>query len=490
MAREDSLGAFRSRVRRSRAASAMNRRLCERPIGLAAAGALLLLLAGAPAPSRSAAPLAWSHDWRSAQESAAAAKRPILVVVMKDDEPGCTRMMEKVYADPEVQKRLAGFVLVPASQATHPLIEIERDGRRGPSCSQFVGSLCSEHQAIERELHARLAEPERSDEKGADRVLAPQHLVLDAGGTLLLRRPYEMKRQGLLEFLDYGLALFADPKLANQPGIRSPAVLKLLDAIVKAPNDDAREKATRDLLDEPSPERELALLEAVERTSGAEHKEPIVRAAGYPEYKAWAPMMVRLLDSSDSWVRDCAVVSLEEIGEPLAGPPLLSLWEKEKDGETKKDVLRALGPCGGGRSAVRALLLSQLDAAKDPWRSAAAMSLGFFLKGDAEIAATLEKRYAKEKSATDRLAILDAFLVANDATQRERVESMTRGEKDAALADCATRLRARLGEPGGRAFGAFDWQLQKLLAPLYADDKVVRNRIKAWKRSAKGGKGS
>lgn len=487
----------------------MNRKLCERPHGARALGFLVrfgplgplvaaaVALLPAPALAQSAAPLAWSHDWKSAQESAAAAKKPILVVVMKDDEPGCDRMMEKVYADREVRKKLESFVLVPVSQATHKLIEVERDGRRGPSCSQFVGSLCSEHQAIERELHARLAEPD-----AAGRVLAPQHLLFDASGTLLLRRPYEMKRQGLLEFLDWGLALFADPKLASQPAIRSPAVLKLLDAIVKAPNDEAREKAARELLDEPSPERELALQDAVERVSGAESKGAIVRAAGWPEYKAWAPTIVKLLDSNVVWVRDCAVVSLEEIGEPLAGPALLALWEKEKDAETKKDVLRALGPCGGGRPEARTLLLAQLDAAKDPWRSAAAMSLGSFLKGDAEVAAALEKRYPREKSATLRLAILSAFLFADDATQRERVESMTKGEKDAGVAEFATRLRERLGsnpaerakppnggEAGARGFGV-DPSLLKLLAPLYADDKVVRNRIKAWKRSAKGGKGS
>jgi hypothetical protein len=482
----------------------MNRKPCERPKRSSAAGLLPSLVAAAaallPAPAfaQSAAPLAWSHDWKSAQESAAASNRPILVVVMKDDEPGCTRMMEKVYADDEVRKRLEGFVLVPASQATHKLIEVERDGKRGPSCSQFVGSLCSEHQAIERELHARIAEPD-----AADRVLAPQHLVLDAGGTLLLRRPYEMKRQGLLEFLDYGLALFADPKIANQPGIRSPAVLKRLDAIVKAPDDEARGKATRDLLDEPSPERELAFLEAVERVSGAEHKEPIVRAAGYPEYKAWAPTVVKLLDSSVAWVRDCAVVSLEEIGEPLAGPPLLALFEKEKDGETRKDLLRALGPCGGGTSGARPLLLAQLEAAKESWRSASAMSLGFFLKGDPEVSAALEKHYAKEKNATVRLALLSAFLVADDAKQVERLDAMTKGEKEASVADFAARLRTRLagdpalrakppfgGEPGARGFGGVDPTLLRLLAPLYADDKVVRNRMKTWKRPGKGGKGS
>jgi hypothetical protein len=108
------------------------------------------LAVAAAARAQSAAPLAWSHDWKGALESAAAAKKPILVVVMKDEEPGCTRMLEKVFTDAEVRLKLANYVLVPASPATHKLIEIEQDGRSGPSCPQFVGSLCSEHQGIER----------------------------------------------------------------------------------------------------------------------------------------------------------------------------------------------------------------------------------------------------------------------------------------------------------------------------------------------------
>jgi hypothetical protein len=45
------------------------------------------------------------------------------------------------------------------------------------------------------------------------------------------------------------------------------------------------------------------------------------------------------------------------------------------------------------------------------------------------------------------------------------------------------------GGGGGRnGGGGLEWQYAKLLAPLFADDKVVRNRIKALKRFGKGGK--
>jgi hypothetical protein len=485
--------------------------------------AALAVLLPAPLYAQSPAPLPWEHDWKSACARAAAEKRPLLVVVMKDHEPGCERMLDKVYGDAEVRLHLANYILVPVSTGTHPLIEVEQGGQRVPSCPQFVGALCSEHQAIERELHAKLAEP------GGDEVLAPQHLVFDAKGEVVLRRPYEMRRQGLLEFLERGLALANDPAGAAQLGVKSAVVQRLEDSILKAREEAARTQATRDLLEESSPDREIAFLDAVDKASGAAGKEPIVRAAGSPEYKVWAPIVAKLLDSKEPWVRGCAVVSLEEIADPASGPALLALWEREKEPETRKDLLRALGPCGGGRPEVKKLLLEQLEAPKDPLRVAAAMSLGFFLKGDAEIAAALEKRYPKEKATTNRLALLFAFYESGDTTLRDRVDAMTKAEKDVDLLSFVGIVRKKLsgegsgppsgapsagpgggapanppkGPPGGSGgtgappgtppaassnstnFG----QLRKLLAPLYDDDKIVRNAIKLAKKWSKGGKG-
>jgi len=486
-------------------------------------------LLAAPLHAQSSAPLPWEHDWKAACARATAEKRPLLVVVMKDHEPGCERMLDKVYGDKEVRLRLANFVLVPVSTGTHTLIEVDQGGQRGPSCPQFVGALCSEHQAIERELHARLVEA------GSDEVLAPQHLVGDAKGEFVLRRPYEMKRQGLLEFLERGLLLVNDPATAAQPGVHSPSVQRLQEAIVKARDEAARTQATRDLLEENSPEREIAFLDAVDKVSGAANKEPIVRAAGSPEFKTWAPTVAKLLESKEPWVRGCAVVSLEEIADPASGPALLVLWEKEKEAETRKDLLRALGPCGGGRPEVKKLLLEQLEAPKDPLRVAAAMSLGFFLKGDAEVAAALEKRYAKEKTTKNRLAILFAFYESGDSAHRDRVDAMTKAEKDADLLTFVGIVRRKLsgdggaaggppgdpagpggsggpagpggsggppapggagdtGSPTGLPPGAFAnfaalGQTLKLLAPLYEDDKIARNAIKLARRWGKGGRG-
>lgn len=443
-------------------------------------------------------PLPWAHDWKAALARAAAEKKPLLVVVMKDGEPGCDAMLAKVYGDAEVRLKLANFVLAPASLYTHALTEIDDGGRRTPSCPQFLGALCSEHQAIERELHERLADPENGD------VIAPQHLVFDGRGELLLRRPWEMKRQGFLEFLERALALHADPKAADQPGVRSAFVQKQLDAILKAKDADARGKATLDLLSESSPDREAAFLEAVEKSSGAENKEAVIRAAGQPDFKAWATTVAKLLDAKDAWVRDCAIVTLEEEASSEAGPRLLAQFAPEKDAEAKKDVLRALGPCGGGRKEIRALLLEQLDAAKESWRAAAALSLGFFLKGDAEVAAALEKRFAKEAATSVRLAVLAAFWQASDADQRSRVARMTKDERNEEVRNFAAILAVRLGgDPADlpKSVAAMKGigpdgvptpkQLLRMVAPIFEDDKVVRNRMKnATKAPVKGGKGS
>src|SRR5262245_54347735 len=65
------------------------------------AAALIALAASASAAARpQAAPpapkLEWQHDWKSAQALAAAENKLLLVCVMKDTEPACVEMMEKV----------------------------------------------------------------------------------------------------------------------------------------------------------------------------------------------------------------------------------------------------------------------------------------------------------------------------------------------------------------------------------------------------------
>jgi HEAT repeats len=176
--------------------------------------------------------------------------------------------------------------------------------------------------------------------------------------------------------------------------------------------------------------------------------------------------------------------------------PLVELFKKEKDPEIHKDIVRALGPCGGGKPEARAILLKELGSSSENVRAGAAMSLGFFLAGDADVEKALRSRWEKDGSNLKvQTAILWGISFSADPSQVKLVDDLTKDEKNAQIKQIADGVKTRLqgGDPfaaggggppgggggrGGGRFGGGRWGLLRLLAPLYADDKIVRNRIK------------
>ncbi len=453
-----------------------------------------LIVLSPPAPAQ-AVPLRlnWQRDWKSAQQLAASASKPLLVVVMKDSEPACAEMLEKVYSDAVVARKLDHFVLVPCSPSTHDLIQIDLDGQKVSTCPKFPGVLCSEHQAFERELRERLEDPATKE------IVVPRHAVYAADGTPLLDRPYAMRRDGFLEFLERALARGKDPTSGGAS--RSAATQKIVDAIVKAHSDDDREEAARLLFADVSPEREEAFFEVISRVKRPEDQAVVIRAAGHGEQRAWAPTIASQLESKHAWVRNCAVVTLEEEKNPAVLEKLLAAWEKDKDAETRKDVLRALGPCGGKQKKARDVLLGELASTKDGHRIGAALSLGHFIAGDPEVAAALEARWQKERDEKVRLAILWGIYHSVDSSQIELIDRLVKDERHGTFIEVADYVKQRLragtgpGVPGagggggaggaGGGWGA-GFHVLQLVAPIYAEDKVQRNATRDFGRGPGG----
>jgi hypothetical protein len=424
-----------------------------------------------PAPAR----LEWQHDWKSACERATETKRPILVFLLNDSEPICQKTLDAIVADAEGMKRLASFVLVVASPSQHELVEKEIDGKRVPTCARYPGILCSEHVALEATLREKFLDPATGGE------IVPQFAAFDGTGALLVKHAYAMKRDGFLEFLNAALAGgggAAAPAEAN----RSPAVLKIIEDVVDAKSDDEREKAARVLFADSSPERESALQEILARLKRPADQGVVVRAAGAPEAKAWAPAIAKLLADKDHFVRDCAVVTLEEQRNPAVAGDLLAAWTAEKDEDVKRDLLRALGPCGAGKPEAKKLLIDELGSSKKPHRIAAAVGLGALLPGNADVASALQSRWTKETDHDVRIAILWGVGEAGDTAQAELVDRLMKNQKDEEFTTVANVAKERLhsnlkkavksmGKGGGQ-------NLKRLLAPVYGDDKVPRNALR------------
>jgi HEAT repeat protein len=457
------------------------------------------MAAGAAGQSAKAPEPQWAHGVDAAFKQAAADKKPVLFVIMKDKEIACKRMLETVFTDEQVRARMANYVLLPCSTYDHTEPGSDK-------CSQFKGVTCAEHQAIEREMRNRF-----QDE---NLVVAPQHIVTDANGKLILRHLYELKTQGFIEFLDRGLALFIEGKTesaasrpagepaskpaaggapaAGAPRKLPPELEQKVAAIVKA-DDAGKESLTKELLMDSTPERREAFLEVVKQLKLSKDREIVIRAIGRPEFVASAPAVITLLGDKDTHTRNCAVVTLEEMANPAACTPLLELFKKEKDPETRKDIVRALGPCGERRPEAKAVLVKELGSSTENVRCGAAMSLGFFVAGDADVDKALRSRWEKDSNNLKvRIAILWGLSFSNDPEQVKLVDDLTRNENNGQIKQIAAAVKTRLsgGDPfaggggggggggrGGRGGGG-GWGVLRLLAPLYADDKLVRNRIK------------
>ncbi len=177
-------------------------------------GALVLALAGIghslPAQSPAGPGIPWASSVSEAFARAKSEKKPVLWVVMKDEEIACKRMMKDIYANAGIVDRLADVVLLPSSPALHVPIRIRNGDQEVDSCPHYVGRSCAEHQLIELEFRTRFVP------HGV--VVAPQHVLCDPDGKVIVRKEYEMKRAEFLAWIDAGVRKFrGEPEPAAPP---------------------------------------------------------------------------------------------------------------------------------------------------------------------------------------------------------------------------------------------------------------------------------
>jgi HEAT repeat protein len=170
---------------------------------------------------------------------------------------------------------------------------------------------------------------------------------------------------------------------------------------------------------------------------------------------------------------------------------LLALHPSEKDPEIRKDIVRALGPCGAGNDTAKLIVLESLDSPKESLRAAAALSAGALVKGDPQVAAAIEGRFRKERAQGVRLALLFGLGESGDEAQVKLLERMVAKEKDDDLIKIAAVTRARLEgkslEQAGKVLGKGGGkELRRLLGAVYDDDKIVRNFIRETDRKVSG----
>ena len=488
---------------------------------------LLAALAGGLRPQEAAsqpAPrLHWESDVEAASKKARELNRPVLYVIMKDKEIGCRRMLEKVWTDAQVIAKAQEFVLLPCSMYHHEPVKLRIDGKDVESCPQFAGVTCAQHQAIEKWMR------EQYQPKGE--VVAPQHLFTDPQGRLLTRREYEVGVADMIKLMDRALRMHqgkpaeppesegrtdgtgdpepgapgdpaaGEPAAAAPAGELSPDAERLLEMIATG-DAETRRDAVQSLVSEENAGNVEALVELLlsKRMKSTEDRGEVIRALGYPRFSHAALGLIPLLASKTSHLRNCTVVTMEEMANAAVAPALTELWKKEKDPEVKKDILRALGPAGGGHEPALELLRKNLKSPNEKLRMASAMGMGYWLASQEDVRDDLKQRYRREgRSAKVKTAILYAYRTSGDARFADDIREIQKEERNADLKTLGELVMAHLegrepeldanrggGGRGGRGGGGGrggwannpTFRYYALVRPLVADDKIVRNAVR------------
>lgn len=409
--------------------------------------------------------ITWETDLEAAKERAAEENKPLLIALHNTTEVACRRMLTKVYRDPAVQKALAEFVILPTCFDRHE--EVKSDGQT--SSKYFPGISCEALVKNEKVVREELLE--------SANVKVPQHVFVGADGAIYLTKIYELKKTAFLDLLRRGLVMYGSEGVAK------------LEAELQGHFDEVRtgkEKrvraAVKAILELQDLRKAELLYYTIQGMKKSEDRGMAIRAFGYDEYTFAAPVVIRWLEDSDAFVRNCAVVSLEEMKAADAGPRLITMWqeEKRKEKDLRKDILRAMGPCCGDDEAAREVLMAATGEKDGPKRAAAYMSLGPHLQEES-VRELLAKRWRKEgKDLMQKSAILHAYGMQRDAELVPDVEKLLAKERNGQLEligkVAIAKLRGETTE--GIVTGR---QYRKLVAPLYAHDKIQRNRRRFWR---------
>ena len=307
--------------------------------------------------------IAWVGDWEKAFEQAKAENKPVMVCINSiDTEVANNRAAKGTYRDPAFVAATRKFVMV--------VVSIRAHRAKGP-CPRFGVVTCQEHHDCWKELRARHGETfQNKAEKG--RMISPQHAWFRSDGTLLRRKEYELTKQELLERMRAVLK-----EVGGEDGTLPGAVddgegdtrLKPLNDKDRAELERARKSgeahresrraALANLMATEKVAVHGALIEML-RTAKSDVKCDLIRALGQAEViEALETIQEQLVKAKDPVVRSFCAVAIEEYGRPESVPLLISRSAKENDTTARKNIVRALGRCGGGakdKKAAQALL--------------------------------------------------------------------------------------------------------------------------------------
>lgn len=422
--------------------------------------------------------IAWVGDWDAAFKQAKAENKPVMLCINSlDKESANRRAATKTYRDAAFVKATRDFVMIVVSTELH--------AASGP-CPRFGRITCLDHQNCYKELKARHGEAFYNKSVKGE-MISPQHAWFRPDGTLLRRKEYELTQSELLARMRAALAEITGKEAAPDAGEEPPGDGEPGDK--NRPLDD-REKAELERAQKPGREEadregrraalanllagekvaaHAALVELLQ-TAKPEVRCDILRAFGQANVVAVLEAIhERLERDKEDDVRSFAAVALERLAQEASIEPLIKRARKEKDTRVRKNVMRALGACGGGaksKDAAKVLLKAIASDKQEIVRTGAAFGCVFFRGAAAPLVLKKLEGYAlKLKDPVVRGAVVYALAyIGNEETTLpvlEKLRDEYKGSKNRQdewrLTFVRSAIRMLKGEGGD--FGRSAWFL-------------------------------
>ncbi|MFT7619831.1 MAG: thioredoxin-related protein [Planctomycetota bacterium] len=413
----------------------------------------------------------WATSLESALEESKSKGKPLLISMHTSTEIACQRMLQNLYTDPEVVSILSDFVVLPTCFDKHAEVEKKIDGKKVTVSPLFGTVGCKNLMANEKEVKETFFE--KPD------VKVPQHMFVGDEGKVYMSKIFELKKPAFITLLNNALILYGSKAADGMDQVTRGFLKKVKKGSMK----DKR-RGVHGILDLEDQRKLDILYLTIQSLSKEKEKGECVRAFGKDIYSWAAPTVFKWLRDPSEYVRNCTTVSLEEMSYGEGHDQFMLLWKKEKDKEFKKDILRALGPCGGGAADAKAVLVKNTKHRKESMRNASYLSLGYYLD-DEEIQKLFGERYKKEgKSVAAKTAIIWAYTYSRDDDLIGQINGLIAKEKNHSIKYIAAAAinKIKTGQAVTPEEGRSGHiKLHKALGAIFSQDKILRNEYKYWK---------
>ncbi len=363
--------------------------------------------------------LAWLPSLAAAQDDAKQRKVPMLVVLNMDGERGNEAMLGEVYTAPAVREAAKKCAVTIASLGRHAEVDDPKSGHK--VCAKFGRVTCDEHRAVEKTVREEWLKRGPKDD-----VESPRHIFRAPDGRALFERVWTIDADELVKLIDRAVAACAPDSLAawDTTDARLARAFEPLRCV--------RRSALKDLLAAHDAAADAKLLDLVKKTDNDEAAADAVSALAEDPTPARVDGVKKLLAAPSAVVRSHAAAALASMHDKDAFALLSAALDREKPGETKCVMLRALAVCGGDPAKTRDALLHHAKGEDALLRVHAVVALVPWAKEDAVVDAV--RKWPANDKLPDNLRAAAAWLLGfsekKDVAEELRAVAAERDKPD------------------------------------------------------------